>query len=186
MAGCRVQQTCRVSSGVNRRSRCNGKGGTSSERGSSEPKGGLRPTREWTHDICTGGGAIFDEPQERSPDWRRRIFGPTADRTDRANRQESLKKRTSSRFDPHRNAGSIAARANQPRCRRRRRRRASASAVAVKSSASLAGPTSGEAVGSRKGEDTDCSLRAQFGLVSPLCPGRSDKNFRAGRSRSFP
>lgn len=39
MTGCRVQQTCKLTRGANRRSRRNGKGGTSSRCGNLEPKG---------------------------------------------------------------------------------------------------------------------------------------------------
>jgi hypothetical protein len=70
-AGCRVEQTAEVGK--------NGKGGTRPERGSSGPKGGPRPTREWTRDICTGGGAIFDEPQERSPERGRQDLRARSD-----------------------------------------------------------------------------------------------------------
>jgi len=54
--------------------------------------------REWTHGII-GGGAVFDEPQERSPERESRTFGSRQSGTDRANRCVSLKKRQSQRLD---------------------------------------------------------------------------------------
>jgi hypothetical protein len=49
----------------------NGKGGTSSDRGRSEPKVGAsspKSDREWTRADCVDGGAILGQPQERRPD----------------------------------------------------------------------------------------------------------------------
>jgi hypothetical protein len=66
-AGCCAEKTVGVG--------WNDKGGTSLEVGASRPKGGLRPTSEWTRGICTGGGAIF-EPHERSPDRTGRAARP--------------------------------------------------------------------------------------------------------------
>jgi hypothetical protein len=75
MVGSRVQQTCKALRGANRRSREERQGrnelGTWRPRakGTSDPFAGLR-FREWTRSVDVDGGAIFGQPQERSPDGR--------------------------------------------------------------------------------------------------------------------
>jgi hypothetical protein len=145
-AGCRAEQTAVVGK--------NGKGGTRPECGSSGPKGGPRPAWERTLGICTGGGAIFDEPQERSPERGRQSLRaqPEAGRTARTDMSLRRSGNSSVRSRPGA-PEALAAKANHPRCLRRRRQHASTSVGAVEALSSQAEPTSREAVQSRKGED---------------------------------
>jgi hypothetical protein len=72
----------------------NGRGGTCAEIGIFVPKGSFRAAWEWTRSACIGGGAIFDEPQERSL-WKPRLAASagTTGGKDRANRNVSLQEK---------------------------------------------------------------------------------------------
>ena len=69
MTGCRVQQTCKATCGVNRRSREKRQGRKVSDAWQRWAEGGglFRETASWdrTHGADVGGGVIFGQTQER-------------------------------------------------------------------------------------------------------------------------
>jgi len=62
--GCGVQQTRKAPCGANRRSREERQGRNVLGNWQTRAPG----NREWTHEADVDGGAVFEEPQERSPD----------------------------------------------------------------------------------------------------------------------
>jgi hypothetical protein len=113
MVGSRVQQTCKALRGANRRSREERQGRNESGRWQPRAEGrgfslARSRRREWTRKAHVDGGAIFGQPQERSPtglqprltDHRKVARRPASPARKDSSEPSSPKERTSPRITP--------------------------------------------------------------------------------------